>query len=201
MVQSLEPISNALSQIGSLSWGEIGRGLTGMGVALVELGVIAGLLGTLAPLSILGGGAILLGVQGLGTLADALKKFGEMDWDTIGRGLAAMGAAMGETAIGGLLNTFSGFGAGAIAEMAPALGTLADSLSKWNNVTVPEGLGVQLGILADGVMKFTFGGLGAGALSTAAPGLGQMADAIKKWQDVTVPDGLEDGFTEISNGV
>ena len=201
MVQSLEPISNALSQIGSLSWGEIGRGLTGMGVALVELGVIAGLLGTLAPLSILGGGAILLGVQGLGTLADALKKFGEMDWDTIGRGLAAMGAAMGETAIGGLLNTFSGFGAGAIAEMAPALGTLADSLSKWNNVTVPEGLGVQLGILADGVMKFTFGGLGAGALSTAAPGLGQMADAIKKWQDVTVPDGLEDGLTEISNGV
>ena len=200
-VQGLGTLAEAMQSFGSMTWEEIGKGLTGMGLALLELGVIAGLLGTLAPLSILGSGAILLGVQGLGTLADALKKFGEMDWDTIGRGLAAMGAAMGETAIGGLLNTFSGFGAGAIAEMAPALGTLADSLSKWNNVTVPEGLGVQLGILADGVMKFTFGGLGAGALSTAAPGLGQMADAIKKWQDVTVPDGLEDGLTEISNGV
>jgi tape measure domain-containing protein len=200
-VQGLGTLAEAMQSFGSMTWGEIGKALVAMGLALTELGIIAGLLGTLAPLSILGSGAILLGVQGLGTLADALKKFGEMDWDTIGRGLAAMGAAMGETAIGGLLNTFSGFGAGAIAEMAPALGTLADSLSKWNNVTVPEGLGVQLGILADGVMKFTFGGLGAGALSTAAPGLGQMADAIKKWQDVTVPDGLEDGLTEISNGV
>ena len=200
-VQGLGTLADAMQSFGSMTWGEIGKALVAMGLALTELGIIAGLLGTLAPLSILGSGAILLGVQGLGTLADALKKFGEMDWDTIGRGLAAMGAAMGETAIGGLLNTFSGFGAGAITEMAPALGTLADSLSKWNNVTVPEGLGVQLGILADGVMKFTFGGLGAGALSTAAPGLGQMADAIKKWQDVTVPDGLEDGLTEISNGV
>ena len=201
MVQSLQPIADALEQIGSLSWEEIAKGLVAMGLALTELGVIAGLLGTLAPLSILGSGSILLGVQGLGTLADALKKFGEMDWETIGHGLAAMGAAMGETALGGLLNTFSGFGAGAIAEIAPALGTLADSLSKWKNVQVPAGLGIQLGILADGVMKFTFGGLGAGALATAAPGLGQMADAVKKWQNVTIPEGLEAGLTEIANGV
>ena len=200
-VQGLGTLADAMQQFGSMTWEEIGKALVAMGAALTELGVIAGLLGTLAPLSILGSGSILLGVQGLGTLADALKKFGEMDWKTIGHGLAAMGAAMGETALGGLLNTFSGFGAGAIAEMAPALGTLADSLSKWKNVQVPAGLGIQLGILADGVMKFTFGGLGAGALSTAAPGLGEMADAVKKWQNVTIPEGLEAGLTEIANGV
>ena len=200
-VQGLGTLAEAMQQFGAMTWEEIGKALVAMGLALTELGVIAGLLGTLAPLSILGSGSILLGVQGLGTLADALKKFGEMDWETIGRGLAAMGAAMGETALGGLLNTFSGFGAGAIAEMAPALGTLADSLSKWKNVQVPAGLGIQLGILADGVMQFTFGGLGAGALSTAAPGLGEMADAVKKWQNVTIPEGLEAGLTEIANGV
>lgn len=200
-VQGLGTLAEAMQQFGAMTWEEIGKALVAMGLALTELGVIAGLLGTLAPLSILGSGSILLGVQGLGTLADALKKFGEMDWETIGHGLAAMGAAMGETALGGLLNTFSGFGAGAIAEIAPALGTLADSLSKWKNVQVPAGLGIQLGILADGVMKFTFGGLGAGALTTAAPGLGQMADAVKKWQNVTIPEGLEAGLTEIANGV
>lgn len=200
-VQGLGTLAEAMQKFGSMTWEEIAKGLVGMGGALTELGVVAGLLGTLAPLSILGSGSLLLGVQGLGDLADALKKFGEMDWDTIGHGLAAMGAAMGETALGGVLNTLSGFGAAAIAEMAPALGELADSLSKWKNVQIPANLGVSLGILADGVMKFTFGGFGAGALSTAAPGLGEMADAVRKWQNVTIPDGLEDGLNEIANGV
>ncbi len=45
-----------------------------------------------------------------------------MEWDDIGRGLTAMAGALGDTALGGLLNTFSGFGAAAIAEMAAPLG-------------------------------------------------------------------------------
>ena len=98
-------------------------------------------------------------VEPLDGLADVLMKFGEMNWDEIGRGLAAMGAAMGETAIGGLLNTFSGIGASTISEIAAPLGTLADSVKKWSGVTVPEGLGSQLGILAKGVNAFTFSGL------------------------------------------
>lgn len=200
-VQGLGKLADALKKFGTMSWDEIGRGLVAMGGALTELGVVAGLLGTLSPLSLLGSGSLLLGVQGLGDLADALKKFGAMDWDEIGRGLTAMGAAMGETALGGLLNTFSGIGAGAISEMAPALGTLADSLSKWKNVSVPDGLGTQLGVLADGVMKFTFGGLGAGALSSAAPGLSDMADAVNKWKTVSIPKGIKDGLTDIADGV
>ena len=200
-VQGLGTMADALAKFGGMTWEEITRGLVGMGGALGELGVVAGLLGTLAPLSALGSGSLLLGVQGLGDLADALKKFGLMDWDTIGRGLTAMGAALGETALGSLLNTFSGLGAGAISEVAEPLGTLAVSVSKWKNVTVPDGLASQLGSLADGVMKFTLGGLGAGALSTAAPGIGEMASAIQKWRTVSVPDGLEEGLTGIANGV
>lgn len=199
--QSLEPIAASLERIGKLTWGEIAKGLVGMGAALLELGVIAGLAGFISPLIGLGGGSLLIAVKGLGQLADALAKFGAMDWTSIGRGLAAMAGALGETALGGLLNTFSGFGAGAIAEMAPALGTLADSLSKWQNISVPTNLAEQLGSLADGVQKFTFAGFGSGGMQASIPALSSMADAVNKWKGVSIPQGIANGLTDLANGV
>ena len=202
MAQSLQPISTALSQIGSLSWGEIERGVTGMGEALTKLAVVAGLLGNLGGLgAILGAGTILLAVQGLDDLANALKKFGEMPWDEIKRGLAAMGVALGEVAFGSLLNTLSGLGAASISAIAGPLGTLADSLKKWTGVTIPENLGYQLGILANGVMAFTFDGAGANALSTVAAPLGTLADSVKKWAGVTVPEGIGKQLGKLAKGV
>lgn len=201
MTQGLDQIANALKKFGEMSWDEIKQGLTSMGLALAELtagNLISGI-GGIA--SLIGSGSLLMATQGLGDLADALKKFGEMDWDSIGRGLTAMGLAMGETALGGILNTLSGFGAGAIAEIAGPLGTLADSVKKWAGVTVPEGLGLQLGMLASGVRAFTFGGFGADALSTAAAPLGTLADSVKKWAGVTVPEGMQSKLEGLANGV
>ena len=202
VAQALDPIADALSNIGQLSWEEIARGLVGMGGALTELAVITGLLGNLGGLgAALGAGTILLAVQGLGDLADALKKFGEMSWDEIGRGLTAMGAALGEIALGGILNTLSGLGSISIANIAEPLGTLADSVKKWTGVTVPENLGLQLGLLADGIMKFTFGGAGASAISEVAGPLGTMADSVKKWSGVTVPENLGTQMGQLADGV
>ena len=201
-VQSLKPIADALEQIGSMSWEEIARGLVGMGGALTEVAVVSGVLGTLAgPMALLGSGSLLIGIQGLNDLADALAKFGSMNWDEIGRGLTAMGAAMGETALGGLLNTLSGLGAASIATIAEPLGTLADSMKKWAGVEVPEGLGAKLGELAGGIMKFTFGGSGAGAISTVAEPLGTLATSIKKWATVEVPDGMQEKLQGLAHGV
>lgn len=201
-VQSLKPIADALMQVGSMSWEEIARGLVGMGVALAELAVISGLTGSLTGLAgLVGAGTITLAAQGLGQLADAFMKFGSMDWDSIKQGLAAMSGAMGATALGGLLNTLSGFGAGAIAEVAPALGTLADSLKKWSDVTIPEGLSSQLGQLADGVMRFTLGGWGADAISTIAAPMGTLATSLKKWNDVVIPENIGTGLGNLASGV
>lgn len=200
-VQALQPIAVAMESFSSMTWGEIGKALVAMGAALGELAVIAGLLGTLAPLSILGSGSLLLGVQGLGQLADALKKFGEMDWGEIGKGLTAMIGAMGAAGLGGLLNTLSGLGANAIAEVAGPLGTLADSVKKWENVKIPFALPLQMGQLAAAIMNFTFSGWGADALTTAAPGVSQMADAVRKWSNVKVPEGLDTGMKSIADGV
>ena len=201
-VQGLGDLADAFKDFGSMSWDEIKRGLVGMGGALTEVGVISGALGYLTNFAgLLGSGSLLLAIQGLGDLADAFKKFGEMSWDEIKQGLAGMAGALGETALGGLLNTFSGFGAAAIGEMAQPLGDLADAVKKWSGVTVPEGLSLQLGSLASGVNTFMFSGMGADAIATAAPGVGAMADAVKKWSGVTIPEGIGSSLGSLANGV
>lgn len=201
-VQGLGDLADALKKFGGMTWDEITKGLVGMGGSLTELAVVSGLLGNLGGLgALIGSGSLLLGVQGLGDLADALKKFGTMEWDEIGRGLTAMAGALGDTALGGLLNTFSGFGAGAIAEMAAPLGDLAESIKKWSGVTVPEGLGTQLGSLADGVQQFNFSGWGADAIGSLGTPLGDLATSISKWSGVTVPDDIGTGLQSLASGV
>ena len=71
-----------------------------MGAALLEVGVVVGTLGALTGFAgIIGAGALLLAIQGLDDLANALAKFGAMQWGEIGKGLVAMGAALLEVGV------------------------------------------------------------------------------------------------------
>ena len=200
-VQGLMDIAKALQEFGAMSWDEIGRGLTAMAGALGATGLASALTGLAGFAGIIGSGTILIAAQGLGQIAEALQRFGSMNWDEIGRGLSAMGGALAETAIGGLLNTLSGLGAASISTMAEPLGQLADSVKKWAGLSVPEGLGTQLGILADGVGKFTFGGFGASAIATVSEPLGTLASSVNKWANVTVPEGIGDELSSLADGV
>ena len=201
-IQGLGDLADAFKKFGEMTWDEIARGLVGMGGALVEVAVVTGALGAIAGLpALLGSGAILLAVQGLGDLADALKKFGEMSWDEISRGLSAMGGALGEVALGGVLNTLSGLGALSISTIADSLGVLADSVKKWAGVTIPEGLTLKLAALAAGVSAFTFSGIGAASLALAAGPVGTLADSVKKWTGVTIPDGLVEKMATLASGI
>ena len=201
-IQGLSDLADAFQSFGKMPWDEIGRGLVGMGGALAEVSVVAGALGALAGLpALLGSGAILLAVQGLGDLADAFQKFGEMSWDEISRGLSAMGGALGEVALGGILNTLSGLGALSISKIAEPLGILADSVKKWTGVVIPDGLTLQLAALAAGIYAFTFSGIGALSLSAAAEPLGILADSVKKWTGVVIPDGLTLQLAALAAGI
>lgn len=202
LVQALEPIAEALQKFGSMSWEEIGRGLVAMGASLGELGIITGLLGNLGGFaSLVGAGTILLVSQGLDQIAEALQKFGSMSWEEIDRGLEAMSSALGQIAFGSLLNTLGIIGSFSIAEVAEPLGILADSIKKWQDVTVPDDLGTSLSNLASGVAAFTLSGFGAGAISEVAEPLGVLADSVNKWQDVTVPDGIGDQLKSLADGI
>ena len=201
-VQGLDEIAKAFGSFTQYNWDEIGRGLVAMGGAMGEVAVISGATGALTGIAgLMGAGTITLASQGLIDLATAFGKFAEFNWDEIGRGLAAMAGALGATALGSLLNTLSGLGAGAISKVAVPLGQLADSVKKWSGVTVPGDLATSLGALASGVMKFTLGGIGAGALSTAAPGMVQMANAVAKWSTIKFPSEIEGNLTGLANGV
>lgn len=200
-VQGLNQLADGLIKFGTMSWDEIGKGLVSMGGALLEVSAGSALAGLTGIAGLVGAGTITLAVQGLNQLADALIKFGSMSWDEIGRGLAAMGAAMGETAIGGLINTLSGFGADAIAKIAEPLGNLADSVRKWTNVKVPDGLGNQLSALAPGIQAFTFSGWGADAIAAVATPLGTLANSVKAWSTVVVPENMKEMLQGLASGV
>ena len=201
-IQGLADLADALKKFGGMSWEEIKMGLTGLGGSLAIVGgmnTIIGKIGGFA--SLLGGGSILLTIQGLGDLADALKKFGSMSWDEIKKGLTSMTAALGATGLGGLLNSLSGLGAISISAMAEPLGQLADSVKKWEGVSIPAGLPLQLGALAAGIIPFTTGIIGAAAIRTVAEPLGTMAESVKKWSGVTVPSNLGTNLGQLADGV
>ena len=201
-VQGLGEIARTFNSFTQYNWDEIGRGLVAMGGAMGEVAVISGATGALTGIAgLMGAGTITLASQGLIDIATAFGKFTKFNWDEIGRGLAAMAGALGATALGSLLNTLSGLGAGAISKVAVPLGQLADSVKKWSGVTVPGDLATSLGALASGVMKFTLGGIGAGALSTAAPGMVQMANAVAKWSIIKFPSEIEGNLKALANGV
>ena len=201
-VQGLDEIAQAFNSFSQYSWDEIGRGLVAMGGAMGEVAAISGATGALTGIAgLMGAGTITLASQGLIDLATAFGKFAEFDWDEIGRGLTAMGAAMGETALGGLLNTFSGFGAGAIEKMAAPLGTLADSIKKWEGVAVPNDLADQLGRIADGVGKFTMAGFGSDTVANIAQPMNVLADAVTKWSTIEFPTDIATQLGSLANGV
>ena len=201
-VQSLEKLAKAFKQFSNMQWDEIKRGLVGMGGALLEVGGISGALGYLTNFAgLLGSGSLLLAIQGLNDLADAFYKFGTMSWDEISRGLDSMGGALSEVSLGALANTFSIFGASAIQKIAVPLGELADSVKKWEDVTLPDGMNLKLGSLANGVNSFMFSSMGGEAISVVAPGVGELADSVKKWKDVSVPQGIGTELGSLANGV
>ena len=205
--KSLSDIANSFSVFSAMSWEEIKRGLAGMGGALTEVSTITGLLGKLAGFSgLIGAGTILIVAKGLGDIANALKIFGTMTWEEIGRGLAGMAGALAEVAIvAGVLGNVAGLfglvGALTISMIAEPLGKLADSVRKWAGVKVPDNLGKQLSSLAGGVLKFTLGGLGASAIANVAVPLGDLAKSVNKWNGVTVPDNLKSQLSGLADGI
>ena len=201
-IQGLNDLADAFCKFSNMQWDEIKRGLVGMGGALLEVGGISGALGYLTNFAgLLGSGSLLLAIQGLNDLADAFYKFGTMSWDEISRGLDSMGGALSEVSLGALANTFSIFGASAIQKMAVPLGELADSVKKWENVTLPDGMNLKLGSLANGVNSFMFSGMGGEAIGVVAPGIGELADSVKKWKDVSVPQEIGTKLGSLANGV
>lgn len=188
---NIDKLGDAFVKMASLSWDEIGRGLSAMAGALGTLAV-GGFANTL---SIIGSMSISAAAEPLGVLADSVKKWSDV---TVPEN---MGANLVQLADGVKAFTLSGFGAGAIDGVAEPLGVMADSVRKWDGVNVPEGMAKNLGDLAEGVNHFFFSGFPAGAIKESAEPLGTMAESIKKWEGVSIPEGMNKSLGDLAEGV
>ena len=140
VIKGLDDLANGLQKFGSMQWDAIDRGLVAMGAALIEVGGLSAAVGALSGFAgIVGAGTILLTIQGLDDLANALAKFGSMQWDEIDRGLVAMFDALAEvgglSAAIGVLSGFSGIvGAGTILLAIQGLDDLANALQRFGSM-------------------------------------------------------------------
>ena len=213
LVQALQPIADALKEFASIKVDDAQRALDTMGTALLELALVDGILGRFAGLSgVVAAVSVLILVQALQPIADALKEFASMSWDEIARGLVAMGGALAELGIvAGLLGGLGGIaalvGAGTILLASQGLEQIANALQKFGSMSWDEiergleAMSSALGQIAFGSMLNTLGIIGSFSIAEVAEPLGVLADSVKKWQDVQVPENLKDQLYALSDGV
>lgn len=179
---AMKVLASACKDFGQMEWSEIGKGLAGIGGLLAELAVFTNLAGNAKHVMSTGVALIAIGAA-MKIFASAVKDFGQLQWDEIGRGLTAMGGALAEVAIAVNLmpKNMIGIGTGFVI-VGGALETIANCMSKFGGMQWEEigrGLTVIGGALAElaislNFMKGTLGGSAAllvasGALAVLAP--------------------------------
>ena len=179
---AMKVLASACKDFGQMEWSEIGKGLAGIGGLLAELAVFTNLAGNAKHVMSTGVALIAIGAA-MKIFASAVKDFGQLQWDEIGRGLTAMGGALAEVAIAVNLmpKNMISIGTGLVI-VGGALEIIANCMSKFGGMQWKEigrGLTVMGGALAElaislNFMKGTLGGSAAllvasGALAVLAP--------------------------------
>lgn len=182
LAAAMKVLASACKDFGQMEWSEIGKGLAGIGGLLAELAVFTNLAGNAKHVMSTGVALIAIGAA-MKIFASAVKDFGQLQWDEIGRGLTAMGGALAEVAIAVNLmpKNMIGIGTGLVI-IGGALEIIANCMSKFGGMQWEEigrGLTVMGGALAElaislNFMKGTLGGSAAllvasGALAVLAP--------------------------------
>lgn len=197
---SLIPMSAAFKEISSISPDDM---LTGVGNMLVAVGSLAAIsvpLALVAPMLGISGAALavisgpLVGIsRALADFADVGKR-GEQGAENIRKSLEAI-------AVGSLLNTLSGFGADALAKIAPVIGDLADGVSKWSKVKINSSLEDGLKALGNGLSYLSFDDWGADVVNKVHENIGSLADSVAKWSDVKLNPSLEASLSALGRGL
>ena len=182
LAAAMKVLASACKDFGQMEWSEIGKGLTGIGGLLAELAVFTNLAGNAKHVMSTGVSLIAIGAA-MKIFASAVKDFGQLQWDEIGRGLTVMGGALAEVAIAVNLmpKNMIGIGTGLVI-VGGALEIIANCMSKFGGMQWEEigrGLTVMGGALAElaislNFMKGTIGGsaallIASGALAVLAP--------------------------------
>ncbi len=161
---SMVAIGAAMTVFASMDWEEIGKGIAGVGGALLVIAGAMNLMPVNLPITALG--LVLVG-NALGDITNAVIAMSGMDWGEIARGLTALAGTLAILALAAYAMSGALPGALAIGVMALSLGVLADVLEQLGKLSLTE---IGLGLLAIAGV-FAVLGLAALALSPVLPAL------------------------------
>ena len=121
-------IGGVMKNLSNLSWSEIAKGLTGMGVALAEVAIASRLI------SNSGSASLVVAAAGLSLLCSVFKSISGISWGEIGMSLVSIATAIGLVAGAALL----------LKPLAPAILSLSVSLAAFSVSLVALGAGFSI---------------------------------------------------------
>ena len=165
---AIKILASACEDFSRMSWEDIGKGLAAIGVLLLELAAFTKLTGN-GKKTVSTGLALVLIAASMKIFASAVSDFARMNWDEIGRGLAALAGALLAVAVTTRImpKNMLGIGAGLLIVSA-ALLVLTDTLRNMGGMTWDE-IGRGLAVLAGAMfilaaaLNFMNGTLGGSA--------------------------------------
>lgn len=174
---AIKILVSACEDFAQMNWGEIGRGLTSIGIVLAEIVAFTRLTGNAQ--HVIATSAALIGIgAAMKILASAVKDFSGMQWGELAVGLTGMAGALAAVtlAVNFMPKNMVVIGTGLIAVSA-ALLIMASALEnmggmEWNEIAKGlVALGGSLGIMAVGLRAMTGTLSGSAAMLVAASAL------------------------------
>ena len=174
---AIKILASACEDFAQMNWGEIGRGLTSIGIVLAEIVAFTRLTGNAQ--HVIATSAALIGIgAAMKILAAAVKDFSAMNWSELAVGLVGMAGALATVtiAVNFMPENMIAIGTGLIA-VSTALLIMASALEnmggmEWNEIAKGlVALGGSLGIMAVGLRAMTGTLSGSAAMLVAASAL------------------------------
>lgn len=174
---AIKILASACEDFAQMNWGEIGRGLTSIGIVLAEIVAFTHLTGNAQ--HVIATSAALIGIgAAMKILAAAVKDFSAMNWSELAVGLAGMAGALAAVtiAVNFMPKNMIVIGTGLIV-VSTALLIMASALEnmggmEWNEIAKGlVALGGSLGIMAVGLRAMIGTLSGSAAMLVAASAL------------------------------
>lgn len=181
---AIKILASACEDFAQMNWGEIGRGLTSIGIVLAEIVAFTRLTGNAQ--HVIATSAALIGIgAAMKILAAAVKDFSAMNWSELAVGLVGMAGALAAVtiAVNFMPKNMIAIGTGLIA-VSTALIIMALALEnmggmEWNEIAKGlVALGGSLGIMAVGLRAMTGTLSGSAAMLVAASALAVLTPVL-----------------------
>ena len=203
MTGVIAALAGVMKLIATMSWDDLGRGITGMTASIALLIAALKAMTVDEGKAIRGAGSLLIISGALAALAGTMKLIGTMSWKELASGLTAVGISMAILATG--LNTLKGSkgAAGSLLVASGALSLLAVAIKsigsmKWDDVA--KGLvaiGGSMTILVVGLNAMQGSIQGSAALLIAAVAINGLALSFRLFETIKI-DTIVKGLVTIA---